>query len=128
MKRITLFIIICFAGILGTAITMFGGQNWACMIATIIFIPGIALSLELYLKERREKEEKLYAELMAKDNALNDFIKYFSIDRSRAEIFYQSGFHSLDDFKGKNVEELMIIDEINPTLAKRIVNRMERAG
>jgi NAD-dependent DNA ligase len=95
------------------------------MLGTIIGILAITLSLEYYFKERKEKEEKLYAELVAKDNAVNNFISEFGIDRRRAEILYKEGFKKLEDFKEMSIEELMQIDDINPTVAKRIESRMK---
>ena len=124
MKGIYVFIIFCFAGVLGTAVTMVFGLNWSCMVATMIIIPGIALSLDLYFREKRERDEKLYVELLRKENALNEFSSNFGLDKIRAERFYNSGYHDLSDFKDKSAEELMQIDEINPTLANRIVRRM----
>ena len=125
MKRIHFFIIVAFAGILGTIITLVTALNWACMIAVMIFIPGIALSLEIYFKERREKNERLYAELKAKENAVIQFTSSFGIDHRRAEKLYFAGFSELGDFKNKTVEDLMQIDDINPTLAKRIINKTQ---
>lgn len=125
MKRIHFFIIVAFAGVIGTVITMITGLNWSCLVATIIIIPGIALSLELYFKERREKEEKLYTQLIEKENTISIFKSNFGIDHRRAEMLYSSGYKKLEDFKNKSVEDLMQIDDINPTLAKRIVQKME---
>ncbi len=125
MDRIYLFLTTCISFIIGASVTIFLGLHPACMLGTIISILALALSLEFYFKERREKEERLYAELMAKDNALNDFITEFGIDRKRAEILYRAGFKKVGDFKDKSIQDLMQIDDINPTVAKRIESRMK---
>ena len=125
MKRIHLFLTTCIACIVGATVTIFLGLHPACMLGTIIFILAIVTSLEFYFKERHEKEEKLYAELVEKDRALNDFSKHFNINQLRAERLYNNGFKDISDFKDKSVEELMEIDDVNPTLAKRIHQKMQ---
>jgi hypothetical protein len=125
MERIYLFITFCIACLIGAGVTLAFGLHPACMAGTIIFILAIVLSLEFYFKERREKEEQQYVELIAKDKAVDDFMKNFGIDRARARGLYDAGFHELSDFRGKTTEELMQIENINPTLANRIVRNME---
>jgi replicative superfamily II helicase len=95
------------------------------MVATIILIPGMALTIERWLNERNEIREKAYNEMMAKEDTINKFTSTFKIERTRAEILYRHGFKDLEDFRGKSVAELMVIDDINPTLAKNIVSTME---
>ena len=125
MERIHFFILICIAGVIGSVITLVFSQNWACMVATIILIPGLALTVERWFRDRQELREKLYSEMMMKENALKEFIQMFDIERNRAEILYNSGFRKIDDLRGKTVQDLMQIDNINPTLAKQIVQKME---
>ncbi len=85
----------------------------------------MALTIERWLNERNEIREKAYNEMMAKEDAINKFTNTFNIERTRAEILYRNGFKDLKDFRGKTVSELMVIDDINPTLAKHIVITME---
>ena len=125
MQRIYIFIICCIAGIIGTSISMVFHLHWSCMIGTIIFVVAIALSLDTYFKEKRDRDERVYTELSNRKRTLNQFITEFHIDQARAEQLYQAGFRSMDDFKTKSVEDLMLIDNINPTLAKRIVQKMQ---
>ena len=125
MERIYVFIISCFAGIIGTSVAMIFGLHWSCMIGTIIFVVAIALSLDTYFKGKREEEEKLYAEIVKKDQTLSTFMQEFGVDQNRAEQLYLAGFHELEDFQGKSVQELMEIEDINPTLAKRIASKMK---
>jgi len=125
MKPIHLFILVCIAGMVGAILVMTTGVHWSCWIAIVLFIPGVALTLEVYIKEKREEKELLYGQLMKRENTINDFIQQFNMDRDRAERLYNNGYQNMDDFKDKTVKELMQIDEINPTLAKRIVHKME---
>ena len=124
MNRIYFFFIICLAGIVGTIFTFLLG-HWACFLGTIIFIPAIALSLDTYFRSRREDREKLYARVMEKESSISDYIRHFGLDRNRAEMLYNAGFKNLDDLKDRSVEELMQIDEINPTMAERIVRKIK---
>jgi hypothetical protein len=118
----TFFFIVCIAGIIGALVTLIFSQNWACMVAAIIGIPGLALTIETWLRDRREINERLNAELLQRKNAIDKFIDKFNLDYKRAEILYLAGFKEISDFRGKTAEDLMEIDEINPTLAKRIMN------
>jgi low affinity Fe/Cu permease len=126
MERMTFFIIVCIAGIIGALVTLIFSQNWACMVAAIIGIPGLALTIETWLRDRREINAKLNAELLERKTTIDDFINKFNLDYKRAELLYLAGFKRIEDFKGKTAEELMAIDEINPTLANRIVRNVEK--
>ena len=125
MERLTFFIIVCIAGVIGAFVTL-AFAHWACMVAVIIIIPAIALSLDTWRRESRETRELLEKEIKAKQMAIASFRTYFDMDNKRAEIVYNAGYRSLDDFKGKSVQQLMQIDDINPTLAKRIYNRINK--
>ena len=125
MKRIYLFLTTLIACILGAIVTLFFGLHPACMLGTIIIIIALVRMFDYYFRERQEEEEKLYAEIMEKDRAMNDFSKHFGIDQRRAERLYNNGFKDISDFKDKTIEELMEMDELNPTLAKRIHQKME---
>ena len=124
MERIYIFITCCIAGIIGTAVSMIFGLHWSCMVGTIIFVVAIALSLDVYFRERREKDELMYEELTGKEKALSEFIRVFGVDRPRAEQLYNAGFKKLDDFRNISIKELMQIGDINPTQAKRIVQKI----
>ena len=127
MKRIYIFITCCFAGIIGTVVSMVFGLHWSCMIGTIIFVVAIALSLDVYYKERRGKDELYYTQFTSTERILTEFMRKFGIDRLRAEKLYHAGFQDVNDFKDKTVEDLMQIDDINPTLAKKIVQKMQNS-
>jgi hypothetical protein len=120
MERIYVFITICIASLIGAGATIMFGLHPACMMGTIIFIVAVILSLDVYFRERQEKEIELYAEIMAKDKAIKDYMKHFNINQPRAEQLYDYGFKNLSDFSDKSVEELIEFEDINPTLAKRI--------
>lgn len=125
MNRIYIFIILCIAGIIGTSVSMVFSLHWSCMIGTIIFVVAVALTLDVYFKERREKDEKMYNEILSRERAIVQFKREFNLDQPRAERLYKSGFKAIEDFQDKTVEELMQIEDINPTMAKRIVQRMQ---
>jgi ERCC4-type nuclease len=98
------------------------------MIGTIIFVVAIALSLDTYFKEKREEEDKEYAQLISRKRAIDEFVIEIGMDRRRAEQLYNSGYRSITDFQGMSLEELMEMDNINPTLAKRIATKAEKIG
>ena len=123
MERLTFFIIVCIAGVIGAFVTL-TFAHWACMVAVIIIIPAIAHSFDTWRRETRETQELLEKEIKARQMTIASFRNHFDMDNKRAEIIYNAGYRKLDDFKGKSVQELMQIDDINPTLAKRIYNRM----
>ena len=124
MKRITFFIIVCIAGVIGAFITLIFSQNFACMVAAVAGIPGLALLIETWLRDRREINKQIETELLAREKALDQFSTFFNLDRKRAEILFLAGFKDINDFKNKSVEDLMKIEDINPTLANRIYNKM----
>ena len=124
MERIYIFITACLAGIIATALTMLFGLHWSCMIGTIIFVVGVALTLDSYFKERREKDELLIEEYTKQDKALSEFTQILGMERTRAMKIYGAGYKSIDDLKNVTVEELIQIDDINPTIAKRILKRV----
>ncbi len=127
MKRIYIFITCCIAGVIGTGISMAFGLHWSCMIGTIIFVVAIALSLDSYYRERREADEKFIADIKQKDKTLVEFMSELDIDETRAQKLYQAGFKSIADFKSMSLGELMQIEDINPTLAKRIMQKAQKA-
>ena len=49
----------------------------------------------------------------------------FDIDRVRAENIYNVGYKQLKDMNDAILEELLCIDRINPTIAKRIINKLK---
>ncbi len=124
MNRISIFIILCIAGVLGTSISMIFGLHWSCMIGTIIFIVAVALTLDVYFRERRERTEQEYNDLMKKELVLTQFKQEFNIDQHRAYQLYYAGFKSLEDFQDKTVDDLIQVEDINPTVAKRIILRV----
>jgi len=103
------------------------GLHWSCMIGTIIFVVAVALSLDVYYRERRGRDELYYTQYTSTERILSEFMRKFGIDRLRAEKLYHAGFQDVNDFKDKTVEDLMQIDDINPTLAKKIVQKMQNS-
>ncbi len=53
------------------------------------------------------------------------YMDLFDIDRVRAENIYNVGYKQLKDMNDAILEELLCIDRINPTIAKRIINKLK---
>jgi replicative superfamily II helicase len=68
------------------------------------------------------EEEGLTAE---ERQAVTEYTELFEISEARALNLYNAGYKSKDDFKDAIVEDLIIVDKINPTIAKSIVQKME---
>jgi hypothetical protein len=125
---------------------------WACAIAFIVFMLGVALSIEIIYKERQEKSleqgkseeipEPEYAEVgegpyttPAIDSSdyklelrrirVNSYKKYFNIDSTRAAAIYDRGYDNLSKISKATVTDLVKIDGINPTLAKKIIGQLK---
>ena len=56
-----------------------------------------------------------------REDMLKVYMEKFEIDRTRAENLYDAGYTSGDDFKDVTPDALIVIDRINPTVARRIV-------
>ena len=113
------------AGVIGTTVSMVFGLHWSCMIGTIIFVVAIALSLDTYFKERRDADEKFMVEITEKRNTIFEFMSELEIDETRAQKLYRAGFRSVADFKKMSMDELIKIEDINPTIAKRIYKKSQ---
>jgi uncharacterized RDD family membrane protein YckC len=57
--------------------------------------------------------------------AVIEYTELFSISEARALNLYNAGYKSRDDFKDAIVEDLIIVEKINPTIAKSIIRSME---
>jgi hypothetical protein len=49
----------------------------------------------------------------------------FDINRNRAENIYNAGYKRPEDLNDAIPEDLVCVDRINPTIAKRIVNNLK---
>jgi len=62
---------------------------------------------------------------IARDEIVLQFMFDFDIDEKRARGLYDMGYRNKAEFKDAIPQDLMMIDGINPTIAKRIINRAE---
>jgi hypothetical protein len=124
---------------------------WACAIAFIVFMLGVALSFEIFYKERKEKAsepgdsasefEPDYAQvgegpfttpqidsadykLELRQIRINSYVKYFNIDPRRAAALYDGGFENLSKISKAKISDLAKLDGINPTMAKKIIAQL----
>lgn len=58
-----------------------------------------------------------------KDEAILQFMMDFDIDEKRAEGLYKMGYRKKEDIKDAIPQDLMMIEGVNPTVAKRIITR-----
>ena len=77
--------------------------------------------------EEEEKDESStlmdrILEDRTKDEVINDYAEKFNISLLHAEVLFTSGYYKIEDLSSSSIEELLIIDEINPTIARKIVN------
>ena len=77
--------------------------------------------------EIKEKEESfILVDRILKDRTkeevITDYAEKFNITLQHAGVLFTSGYYKIEDLKGSSVEELLIIDDINPTVARKIVN------
>lgn len=74
--------------------------------------------------EPKDKEEEEKKEREAKDETITRYSEFFEITEERALALYNAGYKRLEDFKDAIVEDLVIVEKINPTVARAIVNKM----
>lgn len=148
MRFSYLLILFAIFGCIAVIMIMFVGLIWACGIAFLVFMMGLALSIEIYMNERKarktqqvESSEPRYAEasgpsfqMQIEDSLggpgydqelrnirINSYKKYFGIDELRAAALYDAGYNNLSKLSKAEISELIAIPAINPTLAKKIV-------
>ena len=120
---------------------------WACGVAFIVFMLGFVMSIEIYLKERKEQKAKpvyidqgdaseyVQTRLQVEPSGatdgvefkfelrkirINSYVKYFEINEPRAAALYDAGFDNLSKLSKAKISRLVAVPGINPTLAKRI--------
>lgn len=57
----------------------------------------------------------------ARDRAVKEFMKRFSLDQKRALLLFDNGYSSFSDFEQATKEDIAGIDGISPTVARRII-------
>ena len=82
---------------------------------------------EVVKDEGEEKEEistsmERIMEDRTREEVINDYAEKFNISLPHAEVLFTSGYYKIEDLRSSSIEELLIIDEINPTIARKVVN------
>lgn len=62
---------------------------------------------------------------MPGNGTIQTFMSEFSIDQEKARSLIDSGYMRMGDFHEAIPEDLMLVNGINPTIARRIVKRMD---
>jgi len=152
MKFTQILILFAILGCVAVALSMLfpGVFIWACAIAFIVFMLGVALSFEIFFKERKERAkimkegdelEAKYAQVgegpyttpkidgedyrvELRNIRVNSYVKYFNIDARRAAVLYDNGFDNLSKISKAEAADLAKLDGINPTMAKKIIEQV----
>ena len=56
------------------------------------------------------------------DETVKLYMDMFDIDRVRAENLVSAGYKKIEDLNDAIPEDLVLVNRINPTIAKRIIN------
>jgi uncharacterized RDD family membrane protein YckC len=83
---------------------------------------------ELPLKEPAKEDESakdLEKKLEEQNEIIQKYIEFFEITEERAQVLYDSGYKRLADFKDAIAEDLVMVEKINPTIARNIVKKMD---
>ena len=62
--------------------------------------------------------------IIIKDGMVEKYSNFFGISEARAEDLYDAGYRQFKDFKDAIVEDLMMVNDINPTVARVIINKV----
>lgn len=72
-------------------------------------------------KPSTEKSVELPA---SQDEVVKKYSEFFGIDEERAMALYDAGYKQLSDFDDAIAEDLIIVEKINPTIAREIVKKV----
>jgi len=61
----------------------------------------------------------------AKESTIDLFSERFNISKHHASLLYEAGYISEDDFKLATIEEILFVDGVNPTIARKILDMIE---
>lgn len=76
---------------------------------------------EMKTETGADESEKL---LKSQDEIVKKFSEFFELDEERALALYQAGYKRLEDFKDAIVEDIIMVEKINPTIARTIINKI----
>jgi uncharacterized RDD family membrane protein YckC len=71
-----------------------------------------------------EDEEKEKESSEAQKEIVTKYQELFGISEERANNLYLAGYKSVDDFKDAIAEDLVLVDKINPTIARSILKKV----
>jgi len=60
----------------------------------------------------------------AQDEVVKKYSEFFEIDEGRALALYKAGYKRLEDFKDAIVDDLIMVEKINPTIGRRIIKKI----
>lgn len=60
----------------------------------------------------------------AQDEVVKKYSEFFEIDEVRALALYIAGYKRLEDFKDAIVDDLIMVEKINPTIARMIIKKI----
>ena len=61
---------------------------------------------------------------LTKTETVEKYMELFEINQERASELYDAGYKRLEDFQDAIVEDLILVDKINPTIARSIINKI----
>jgi uncharacterized RDD family membrane protein YckC len=71
------------------------------------------------------KEQVPEKKILSREDTVKKYAELFEINEERALELYKAGYKSLEDLKDAIVEDLILVDKINPTIARRIIKKMQ---
>jgi hypothetical protein len=60
------------------------------------------------------------------DNSIKELMKLLLVDEPRAKALYDAGYKSIDDLKNVGIHDLIKVNYINPTIARRIIEAAKK--
>lgn len=76
----------------------------------------------------RASQDRRPGRSMIKEEVASVFSRFFDISPFHGELLQKAGYIKLEDFEYATIEEILFVDGINPTCARKIVDRMEIRG
>lgn len=133
-------------GLLG-AIT----QSFAALVAGSFFVFAVTFAVAYYITVRKAKRsgikdselepdtatlekvpethnDERVVDPFSRDRMIDSYIRDFHLTREKAENLYDAGYTRWDDFGDAIPEDLLMVEGINPTVARRIINNVRTNG
>jgi len=84
--------------------------------------PEVAESVHADDEKVFEKVDERPHDPLKRDRMIDAYIKDFGINRDKAENLYDAGYSRWSDFTEAIPEDLLMVQGINPTVARRIIS------